>query len=578
MDYSNRTPGFTFTPLTIALSVIIGLVVGFGSLIFHITIQVMTDIFLGSTRYAPPNLTKEHTLIHLNTSLMLLGPLSEYLIILLPALGGLLSGILTYKLSPETEGAGTDMVIRMFHWERGYIRKRVAPIKIISSSILIGTGGSAGKQGPIAQIGAGLASIIATKLRLSDRERKLLVVAGMAAGVGSLFKSPFGGSIFGIEVLYKRDYEVQALIPAVIATFTAYMVFSTFVGWNPIFDTPKYSFTPIELPFFAILGLLAGVVARIYVKTFYKIKALFRKLGIPNYLKPALGGLLTGIIGFFIPQVLHTGYDWLQLAIWGKLTLELMVIIIIAKILTTSFSVGSGGSGGVFAPSVVIGGFLGGAFGALLSFIVPNLIPDIGVFVLVGMGCFFAAAAKVPLASIIMMAEMTGDYNLLPPAFLASVVAYIVSGEVSIYSEQLEMRFGSPFHEREVLIGLLSNIKIENKMREEVVLVDEDITLEELKRIFAEQNKLGIPVRSKEGKYIGIVTINDILSVPVDDWKRKKVKDIPSHSFVFVYPDNALLEVFLKMSKYELFEIPVVDRKSMKIIGTISLVDILSIL
>lgn len=558
------------------LSVIIGIVSGIGSIVFYLSLQVCTQLLLGLTGYciSPPAGEKEliklgiHAIQH------------RYLIILIPLFGGIISGLLVYFFAPEAEGDGTDAVIGSYHYKRGKIRGRVPIIKTIASAVLIGSGGSAGREGPISQIGAGFASGMSSKLGLSDREREVLVVSGMAAGIGSIFRAPLGGSLFGIEVLYKRDYEVEALVPNVIATFVAYIVFSLVVGWDPIFSVPQYSFSPMQLPFFAILGFVAGILVRIYVKVFYWTRDSFDKVNMPRYLKPALGGLLVGLLGYFIPQILGTGYGWIQYAInnWDKMALWLFLILIFGKMIATSLSVGSGGSGGVFAPSVVIGGFLGGCIGLLFYWICPQYSGDPGVFILIGMGCFFAAAAKVPIASIVMVAEMTWDYNILAPAFLASIVAYLVSGDESIYEKQIDVRIHSPLHEREFVAEFLGTLVVKSIALPDIRVVYEDMSLADLERVFSDSQRLALPVVDREENYLGIVTIGQLIYIPLEKRSRMKVRDIVQCKFVYVHPEDSVLVALYKMLKHEIPELPVVDRKTGKLIGEISFRDIIKIL
>lgn len=575
MDSGIDLPRFSLSLKTILLSIIVGIIAGLGSVLFLLLLQTTTKIFLGLAGYVPPTPPGEEDDF---ISIVLPFQLGRYLILILPAIGGLISGFISYKYAPETEGDGTDATIDAFHRERGYIKPKVPLIKAITSSILIGSGGSAGREGPISQIGAGVASVIATRLKLSDREREVLVAAGMAAGIGSIFRAPLGGSIFGIETLYKRDYEVDALVPAVLSTFVAYIVFSLILGWRPIFEVPEYSFVPLQLPFFALLGILAGILARLYVRLYVATDKMFKKLDCPKYIKPTIGGLFVGIIGFFLPPALETGYGWIQYAIWGKMALSLLIMIVFVKMITTSLTVGSGGSGGLFAPSLVIGGFLGGVVGFFFHEMAPQYVGEPGVYILVGMGCFFAAAAKVPIASIIMVAEMTGDYNILAPAFLASILAYFISGDESIYQKQIDVRIHSPLHEREFVAEFLGGLRVRAISIPDIRVVREDVSLVELERIFSESGRLALPVVDKEDNYLGIVMIGQLIYITPEKRKTMKVKDIIQCKFVYVYPEDSLLVALYKMLKNELPELPVVDRKTRKLIGEISFRDIVKIL
>jgi len=559
----------------ILLTILVGIVSGFGSIFFYTLLYLCTQLLLGLSGYEIPTPAGEKPLIEISLHM----PYNPYLLILIPTIGGLISGLIVYTLAPETEGDGTDAVIGVFHKKRGIIRGRVPIIKTIASAITIGSGGSAGREGPISQIGAGFASFISMKLNLNDKEREILVLCGMAGGISSIFKSPFGGSLFGIEVLYHRDYETEAFVPVIISSFVAYAVFALFTGWKAIFETPHYIFSPFELPFFAILGIVTGLISRFYVITFYGIRdKLFRKLKIYNHLKPMIGGFLIGLIGFFIPESLAAGYGWIQVALYNKLGLEIMLVLIIAKIITTSLTITSGGSGGVFAPSLMIGAMIGGVFGLVSKMIFPNIIVDPAVFVLIGMISFFAGSAKVPLAAIIMVAEMTGNYNLLMPAFLASSMSYFVSGESSIYEQQLMTKLESPVHIPEHVYTLLEAIKVREVASPDVILVHEDMSLAELERIISKKKHLSLPVISRDGKYIGIVSLFDLLSIDPKEWSKKNVSEITKCKFAYVYPEDSILRALSLMLQLNILRLPVLDKRKNKVIGEVSYDDIAKLL
>ncbi len=415
-----RLTYFKYVQKWVLLGVIVGIIGGLSAAVFYWLLDFSTNIFLNSL---PVNLG------------------NPYLIALIPALGGLIAGPIIYLLAPEAEGHGTDAVISAYHERWGSIRARIPIIKTVASSITIGSGGSAGREGPIAQIGAGFGSVLAKILNLEVSDRKIIVVAGVAAGIGSIFKAPLGAAIFGIEVLYKRDFEVEAFIPAIIASVVGYSVFASIFGWEASFKTPTYIFQePLELILFGVLGVICALTAVFYVKTFYGLRDLFRRLSIPNLFKPAIGGLALGITALFFPQILGTGYNVIQATFYNQIPLMLMLTLVFAKIFATSFTIGSGGSGGVFAPSLYIGAMLGGALGQIFYMFFPEIVYQPAAFALVGMAAFFAGAAKVPIASIIMVSEMTGGYSLLVPLMLASAISYILSGEITIYESQKERR------------------------------------------------------------------------------------------------------------------------------------------
>ena len=341
--------------------VLIGLIAGLGSILFNYLCLLGSHYFMDMLAgYRPPAPAGEHHLLTPTTT-----SFNRWILLLLPAMGGLFSGWLVYTYAPEAEGHGTDAAIDAFHHHGGFIRGRVPFIKTLASAVTLTTGGSGGREGPIAQIGAGFGSFLATRLKLSDRDRRIMMAAGIGAGVGSIFRAPLAGALFAAEVLYRDpEFESEVIIPAGISSVVAYCTFCLVFGWGSLFDSPDFLFrNPLELGPYLVLALVLVATGVLYIKSFYGLTALFKKLAIPNHIKPAIGGLCTGIIGFFLPQTLAFGYGFAQMALDNKLTIPFLLALAIGKIFTTSFSIGSGGSGGVFGPSIVIGGAMGGGCG-----------------------------------------------------------------------------------------------------------------------------------------------------------------------------------------------------------------------
>ncbi len=551
------------------LTVLIGFVSGFVATFFYVMLQVFTELFLGLAGFRPEAATGEPVLIEFSLGL----PYTRWVILIVPVIGGLLSGFLVYQYAPEAEGHGTDAIIEAFHYKRGKIRGRVPPIKTLASAITIGSGGSAGREGPIAQISGGVASFLADKLHLTDREREIMVMTATASGIGCIFKAPLGGAIFGTEVLYKRDYEVDIFIPAIIASFIAYSIFALFTGWQHIFVTPVYRLTHVELPLHALLGLLAGGLSKVYVRVFYAVRDSFKKLPIRNHYKPMIGGIAVGIIGYFYPQTLSTGYGVIQGTMYLRYALELMVIILLLKIITTSMTIGSGGSGGVFAPSITIGAMLGGVFGIISDAIFPDIVVDPAVFVLIGMASFFSGAAKVPLAAVVMVTEMTGDYNILVPAALASSIAYLVSGEDTIYEKQVDTKVHSPVHASEFFLTLLKSLKVRDAMTPNFIVLEKQTLISEIREQIRDVRRHGyrvLIVKSTEEGYIGLIPLTAIYAIPKELWQKRKLSDLPMLPFTFVKPTDSLLLVISLMWRYSVSQLPVYDPTQKQIIGEIN--------
>jgi chloride channel protein, CIC family len=429
---------------------LIGVVGGVGAQVFVWIVNVAERLLLvGLAGYHPP----EPGILNPQP---LVGPWGLWLIPLATTLGGLLSGLLVYTFAPEAEGHGTDAAVESFHFKGGKIRPIVPLVKVIASALTIGSGGAAGREGPAAQVSVGAGSILADLLRLSDEDRRVLILAGMAAGLAAIFRSPLGMAIFAVEILYSgMAFETEALIYTVIASVVAYAVNGLFVGWSPIFFFPEtIHFTePIALVGYASLGVVAGIIGAIEPPIFYGVRDLFRSLKVPNHVKPAIGGLLMGLLALIVPETISTGYGWVQKAMTGGYIGWSLIFLALAKILAMSLTISSGGSGGVFGPNVYIGGMVG----AWVAFAMDRLVPGAGLspaaFAVVGMAAVFAGTARVPIATLIMVAEMTGGYGLIVPSMLATTIAFVVERTVSagfkyprLYEAQVELRSDSPTH------------------------------------------------------------------------------------------------------------------------------------
>jgi len=429
-------------------ALVMGIVGGLSAQVFTWMLRASQKIFLGwMAGYTPPGVPADGGVLH-----QVAGPHGLWLIPLVTTLGGLISGALVYGLAPETEGHGTDTVVKALHFTGGRLRARVAPIKMLASAITIGSGGSAGREGPTALIAAGCGSVYATWLKRSERERRLIVMMGMAAGLSAIFRSPIGTAIFAVEVLYSSiEFEAEGMLYCMLAAIIAYAVNGAFVGWQPLFAVPILTApTRVEsYGWYILLGAASGIVGTILPELFYRMRDGFHALPIPAWLKPAVGGLIVGLIALRLPQVLGGGYGWIQQAIDGQLALRLLLILLVAKMLALSLTVSSGGSGGVFAPSLFVGAMLGGSF-AMLSH-----HPPAGM-VIVGMAAVFGGAARVPLATLLMVVEMTGGYQLLVPAGLAVMLSYVLQVNLSrffkyqsLYEAQVAGRSDSPSHRAE---------------------------------------------------------------------------------------------------------------------------------
>ena len=427
---------FIPAPKWILISPVIGAVSGLMAILFYLCVDYGTKWLLGGAGYHPATVAGDAGGFHQAT-----GFAHPWAIPLVVAAGAFVAAVLVFRVAPETEGHGTDAAIRSINGAPTAIRWRVAPVKMIASAITIGSGGSGGSEGPTAQISATAASVLARKLKLSHDDARIAVTTGLASGVGAIFRAPFGGAVLGFELLYRKDTEPAMLIPSLIASLVAWIEFRAVYGHAPMFGhQPGFQLAiSTQLLVFPILGLCCGLLARLYSRTFYSLSGWFAKWPGPRAIRPGVAGLATGALGLLVPGILGTGYGTIQYVMNSQRILHLSLVVLIAmpfaKILATSLSIGSGGSGGVFGPGMVTGA----AVGALLWRLAEphGLAPASPVpLVVVGMAACLGAAAHAPISIILIAAETCGSYSLMIPAAIAVPVAVIVTGSLTLYESQ----------------------------------------------------------------------------------------------------------------------------------------------
>ena len=541
------------------MSMIVGVVAGLGAIGFEALLNYIKYFALqGLTGYAEPVIGAKVETVKA------LGLIHSWLFLVIPVLGALVSGALVYFIAPEAEGEGTDAMIESFHERGGYIRKRVPFIKIISSALVIGSGGSAGKEGPISQIGSGFGSIMATLLKLKPRDRRILVLAGAAGGLGAIFHAPLGAALFAPEVLYSEtEFEFEAILPCIVSSIVASSIFDQYFGRAALFFPGPVDFNPVELLPYAIFGLVCALAGYVWVRTFHNLAhdGFFRTLKVPTILKPAVGGFMLGAIALLFPQVMDGGYGWIQAAMDGNIFWGTMFLLVFVKIVGTSCTIGSGGSGGVFGPSVFMGAMLGGGFGFLGHHLAPNWVINPNSFVLVGIGGFFAGVAKVPVAAIIMACEMCASYTLLVPLMLVSTISYLLLGKVDLYDKQVLARLASPAHVTEFARGMLEQMHVDEVIRPQpVVVVGEKMPLDQLIEVMAHSTQIYFPVVDLGGRVTGILSINDIREVMFEESVRRLIvaKDVATPNVVRVFEHDSLQETLDKMVLLNVDELPVV--------------------
>ena len=490
----------TPTPRLVILSVFIGVIGGLGAKLFLVLIHLVKIYFLTPvTGYAMLDVVQAHALGHVVTHPWF------WWVPVATTVGGLISGWLVYTFAPEAEGHGTDAAVKTFHRTGGRMRVRVPFIKTIASAITIGSGGSAGREGPTAQIAAGIGAIVGELLKLSDEERRWLVLMGMAAGLSAIFKSPLGTAIFAVEILYSRmAFEGAALVYTMISAAVGYTTIGLFDGFTPLFILPPTTGinSPVDIVWFALLGVIAGGFGAVMPWMFYGMRDLFRDWKVPNYIKPAIGGAILGLIAIALPMLLGGGYGYMQFALEGGagIGLWMLFVLSVGKMLALSLTVGSGGSGGVFAPSLYVGAMMGAAFGVILHHFGLHDMP-IAALAVVGMAAFFAGAARVPIAALVMVIEMTGGYQLIMPTMLAVAISFMVQFYLTrhakyptLYEAQVPTPAESPVHRGEFYQAAAE------LLRREQVTLDRDILSAELQH--ALERGEGVPLsRRKEHLY-----------------------------------------------------------------------------
>ncbi|NPA32912.1 MAG: CBS domain-containing protein [Aquificae bacterium] len=502
-------------------------------------------------------------------------PQRAYLLPLAVGLAGLVSGLLSRYLVSDPS-FGTDSAIRAYHTGRE-VPLRDALVKLLSSALTIGSGGTAGKWGPMALAGAGIGSFVGRLLNLPKAQRREALAVGLGAGVAAVFKAPLAGAFLSAEIFFKRDFYVETMIPSFIASLISYSVYGSVYGFEPVFSAkipPFHETSPLSLLAYAGLGLLCALVTRLYVSTFRRAGALFRSLPLPGALKPALGGALAGAVGALIPPAIGSGYGWLQLTLDGKINDYTFTLLALLGVLVgVSLTIGSGGSGGVFGPSVMIGGFAGASYALFLNERF-SLSLDVPSFTIVGMVALFAGAAKAPLSTLILVAEMTGGYELLVPALIAVFITYFLSGEGSIFPSQVDTRFDSPVHMRQMGVYVLEKLKVRDYMSRELITTNPEATLSEVEKVLEERGVGGLPVVEK-GQLVGIITRSDVLRVPHALRASVKVKEVMRREIVVLEGEESLATALRLISTREIGRLPVVsDRRSMKLIGIITRADI----
>lgn len=545
------------------LGVMVGLAGGLGAVGFRLLINFFQTLAYGSS----------HELLEVVETLPWTVKIG------IPAAGGILVGPLIYFLAREAKGHGVPEVMEAVALRSGVIRKRVVLVKSVASAISIATGGSVGREGPIVQIGSAIGSAIGQALNVSGDRMRALVGCGAAAGIAATFNAPIAGSMFALEVIL-GDFGLATFSPIVISSVVATAVSRYYLGDTPAFIVPAYQLVSAwEFPIYLALGLFCAVVGVTFTKTLYHFEDLFDSFRFPEYLKPVLGGAILGTSGLFLPQILGVGYGAMDLALAQQISWWLMLVLVAAKLLATSITIGSGGSGGIFAPSLYLGVMAGGFFGIVVHFLFPNVTASPGAYSIVGMGALVSATTHGPLAAILILFEMTGDYEIILPLMFSCIIATITSGQLmkeSIYTLKL-VRRGIDIREGKE-VNVLKSLRVKDVMTPHVETIFEDCSLEMMSDKISKSKYNSFPVINSENKLAGIVSFNDYSEAMFnEDLKHIVVaKDLASADVVTVTSSDDLYTALEKITRNDFSTLPVVSSDdSGQLVGIVTRRDVI---
>jgi CIC family chloride channel protein len=572
----------------VVYGVVIGVISGLGAGLFYVA--------LDGVRYVVMEVLAGARLTHPHGEQLIVSEgehvFRPWLFFLLPTIGGLLAGLVVSRFAPEAAGVGTEALVDAFHTKRGHIRSRVPLVKAIGTIFTLGFGGASGREGPIAQIGGGFGSWLARRLGLKARERRILLLAGAAGGFGAIFRAPLGGAVTAVEVLYREDLETDALVPCVISSVTAYAIFTGIFGFEAIFQLPTdLSFIrPHELLFYLVLGFLCVPVGAVTVKVFWGIQALFQKLRrLPAWIVPALGGLLLGGLQLALMAsgaleegtagVYGAGWGQIQQSLRGELVIGTMLVLLVGKIVAMGLTLGSGGSGGVFGPTLFIGAMLGGVFGLASREVFGAAAPAPEAVIIVAMCAFFAGVANAPLGALLMTLEISRSYGLVAPLMLVSVLAVLFTSRWSIFRNQRRNKFHSPAHQGDLNVNVLEGLCVREVMRppELVASIPSNADFPEIRRHISRSDETWFPVvHHEDGRLVGILSLGDARPVLFEqDLDHLLLAEDVMGPSVQIEPEVDLYAGLLKILDSGYGEIPVTDPETGKIVGLLRHGDLL---
>jgi CIC family chloride channel protein len=489
----------------------------------------------------------------------------------IPATGGLLVGLIVYFFAPEAKGHGVPEVMEAVALRDGRMRTRVVFAKAFASAICIASGGSVGREGPIVQIGSAISSAIGRLFKMSGDRLRILVACGAAAGIAATFNAPMAGALFSLEIILSELATLQ-FVPVVVASVIATALSRHYLGNFPAFEIPSYDLLHhSELLFYLILGVFAGVVAYVFIRFLYSMEDFFERWKLPEFVKPAIGGAIIGCIGLFFPQVFGVGYESIAQVLRGDLLGIMLLGLLIAKIFATSITIGSGGSGGIFAPSLFLGAVLGGAFGQIVHVLFPYTTASPGAYALVGMGAVVAGTTRAPITAMIIIFEMTSNYRIILPLMFACTIGLVISARLSresIYTLKLVRRGVNIYGGKE--LNVLRGLKVSQVMLPVIEQISPSASLTEVVSRIMGSSHSHLFVVGNENRILGHISLENLRPILNDyDTLGEAViaSDLMDSNMPVVNPEESLDMVMQLFGKFNLNEIPVVDKG--QLVGTI---------
>ena len=549
--------------IMVLLGIMVGVVGGYGAVGFRYLINFIQSIAYGS----PTEL------------LDVVKTISWPMRIAIPAIGGLIVGPIVYFFAREAKGHGVPEVMYAVALKQGIIRKRIVFIKALVSAICIGTGGSVGREGPIVQIGSAVGSTLGQMFNVSTNRMRTMVGCGAAAGIAATFNAPIAGSIFALEIIL-GEFEIASFSPIIISAVSATAISRHYLGDIPAFILPEYVLhSPLEFPLYALLGILCALVAVGFTLFLYRAEDAWDGIKFPEYLKALIGGIMMGAMGLVFPQVLGVGYGAIDLALMVKLSWWFMALLVLFKILATSITIGSGGSGGIFAPSLFMGAMAGGAFGAVVHNFFPSVAVSPGAYAVVGMGAVVAATTHGPLQAILIIFEMTGNYKVILPLMITCIISCLIARKLcgeSIYTFKLIRRGINIRGGKEV--NILSSMAVKDVMYHTVEMVPETLLLKQFAEALPKSRSNNFVVVNDKEEITGVLTFLDyydnLFNGNIDD--RMAVKDIMTRDVVTVSIDDDLGMAMEKITAGDFSILPVVSAdEPLKMLGILTRRDIL---